>query len=45
HEAVGTVPAESPEQDGAVMGEQLRGYRTKEGRVLRAARVTVGKAE
>ena len=44
HEAVGTVPAESPEQDGAVMSEQLRGYRTKD-RVLRAARVTVGKAE
>ncbi len=45
HEAVGTVPVEGPEQDGAVMSEQLRGYRTQEGRVLRAARVTVGKAE
>ncbi|MCR5346785.1 MAG: nucleotide exchange factor GrpE [Fretibacterium sp.] len=45
HEAVGTVPADTPEQDGAVVNEQLRGYRTKEGRVLRAARVIVGKAE
>ena len=45
HEAVGTVPVESPDQDGTVVAEQLRGYRTKEGRVLRAARVTVGKAE
>ena len=45
HEASGTAPVEDPEQDGAVVAEQLRGYRTKEGRVLRAARVTVGKAE
>ncbi|MCR4818565.1 MAG: nucleotide exchange factor GrpE [Fretibacterium sp.] len=45
HEAVGTIPVEDPEQDGAVVEEQLRGYRTKEGRVLRAARVTVGKTK
>ena len=45
HEAVGTVPAEEPEQDGSIVNEQLRGYVTKEGRVLRAARVTVARAE
>ena len=45
HEAVGTVPVDDSEQDGTVVAEQLRGYRTKEGRVLRAARVMVGKAE
>lgn len=44
HEAVGTVPVEEAEEDGAVVDEQLRGYRTK-ARVLRPARVLVGKAE
>ena len=43
HEAVGTVQVEEPEQDGSVVEEQLRGYMTKEGRVLRASRVTVGR--
>ncbi|MBR1672245.1 MAG: nucleotide exchange factor GrpE [Fretibacterium sp.] len=43
HEAAGTAPVDTPEQDGTVVAEQLRGYRAKEGRVLRAARVTVGK--
>lgn len=45
HEAAGTAPVDDPEQDGAVVAEQLRGYRTKEGKVLRAARVMVGRAE
>ena len=44
HEAVGAVPVEDAEEDGAVVDEQLRGYRTKD-RVLRPARVLVGKAE
>ena len=44
HEAIGAVPVEDAEEDGAVVDEQLRGYRTKD-RVLRPARVLVGKAE
>lgn len=43
HDAVETVPVEEPEKDGQVLEELIRGYRTDE-RVLRAARVTVGKA-
>lgn len=44
HEAIGAVRVEDAEEDGAVVDEQLRGYRTKD-RVLRPARVLVGKAE
>ena len=44
HEAAGTEAVDDPEQDGRVLEELLRGYRTKE-RVLRVARVTVGRAE
>ena len=43
HDAVETVPVEDPEQDGRILEELTRGYRTDE-RVLRASRVTVGKA-
>ena len=43
HDAVETVPVEDPEQDGQILEELTRGYRTDE-RVLRASRVTVGKA-
>ena len=43
HDAVETVPVEDPEQDGRILEELTRGYRTEE-RVLRASRVTVGKA-
>lgn len=43
HEAVETVAVEDPEQDGMVQAELLCGYRSGE-RVLRASRVTVGKA-
>jgi len=43
HDAVETVPVENPEQDGRILEELTRGYRTDE-RVLRASRVTVGKA-
>ena len=43
HDAVETVSVEEPEKDGMVLEELVRGYRTNE-RVLRAARVTVGKA-
>ena len=45
HEAVATSPVEDPEQDEMIVDEQLRGYRTKEGKVLRPARVTVGRVE
>ena len=44
HEAVATIPVEDPELDGAVMEEQLQGYRSGD-RVLRHARVTVGKVQ
>ena len=44
HEAAGTAPVEDEEEDGLVVEEQLRGYKAKD-RVLRAARVIVGKAE
>ena len=40
HDAVETVPVEDPEQDGRILEELTRGYRTDE-RVLRASRVTV----
>ena len=43
HDAVETVPVEDPELDGRILEELPRGYRTDE-RVLRASRVTVGKA-
>lgn len=43
HEAVETVAVEEDGQDGVVLDELLRGYRSDE-RVLRAARVIVGKA-
>ena len=43
HDAVETVPVEDPELDGRILEEVTRGYRTDE-RVLRASRVTVGKA-
>lgn len=43
HDAVETVPVEDPEQDGRILEELTRGYRTDE-KVLRASRVTVGKA-
>ena len=43
HDAVETVPVEDPELDGRILEELTRGYRTDE-RVLRASRVTVGKA-
>ena len=43
HDAVETIPVEDPEQDGRILEELTRGYRTDE-RVLRASRVTVGKA-
>ncbi len=43
HDAVETVAVEDPEKDGKVLEELTRGYRTDE-RVLRASRVTVGKA-
>ena len=43
HDAVEPVPVEDPEQDGRILEELTRGYRTDE-RVLRASRVTVGKA-
>lgn len=43
HEALASLPVESPEQDGTVIDEQMRGYRTKD-RVLRAAQVVVGRA-
>ena len=42
HDAVETVPVEDPEQDGRILEELTRGYRTDE-KVLRASRVTVGK--
>ena len=43
HDAVEMVSVEDPEQDGRILEELTRGYRTDE-RVLRASRVTVGKA-
>lgn len=43
HDAVETVSVEEPEKNGLVLEELVRGYRTDD-RVLRAARVTVGKA-
>ena len=43
HDAVETVPVKDPELDGRILEELTRGYRTDE-RVLRAPRVTVGKA-
>ena len=43
HDAVETVPVEDPDLDGRILEELTRGYRTDE-RVLRASRVTVGKA-
>ena len=42
HDASGTEKVDSPELDGKIMAELLRGYRTKD-RVLRPAKVTVGK--
>ena len=42
HDAAGTEQVDSPELDGKVITERLKGYRTKE-RVLRPAQVTVGK--
>ena len=44
HDAAGTMPVDNPEEDGMVVDEQLRGYRTKD-RILRAARVMVGRME
>ena len=43
HEAAGTEEIKDPEQDGIITSELLRGYKTEK-RVLRAARVMVGKA-
>ena len=43
HEAVTTVPAASPEQDGAIVGIVRHGYRIGED-VLRPATVAVGKS-
>lgn len=43
HEALASLPVESADQDGMVIEEQMRGYRTKD-RVLRAAQVVVGRA-
>lgn len=43
HEAITTVPAESPEQDGLVVGTVRTGYRIGED-VLRPASVAVAKA-
>lgn len=43
HEAVETEAAASPEEDGMVTGEILRGFKTS-ARVLRAARVRVAKS-
>ena len=42
HDASGTEKVDSPELDGKIITEVLRGYRTKD-RVLRPAKVTVGK--
>ena len=42
HDAVETEYVEDPAQDGAVLSELLRGYRTPD-RILRAAQVRVGK--
>jgi molecular chaperone GrpE len=42
HEAISTVPASSPEEDGAVVGVVRRGYRIGND-VLRPAAVAVGK--
>ncbi|MBQ6972120.1 MAG: nucleotide exchange factor GrpE [Synergistaceae bacterium] len=42
HDASGTEKVDSPELDGKITAELLRGYRTKD-RVLRPAKVTVGK--
>lgn len=44
HEAAGTFLVDEPELDGVIMSEQLRGYKSGD-KVLRAARVTVGKFE
>jgi molecular chaperone GrpE len=44
HEAVTTIPAASPEQDGQVVGVVRHGYRVG-GDVLRPATVAVAKAE
>ncbi len=44
HDAIATVPVENAELDGEIIDEQLRGYKSGE-KVLRAARVTVGKFE
>ena len=43
HEAISSVPAESPEQDGLVVGTVRTGYRIGD-EVLRPATVAVGKA-
>ena len=42
HDASGTEKVDSPESDGVVINEILKGYRTKD-RVLRPSKVTVGK--
>ncbi len=44
HDASGTENISDPEQDGKIITERLKGYRTKD-RVLRPAQVTVGKYE
>ncbi|MBW2522866.1 MAG: nucleotide exchange factor GrpE [Deltaproteobacteria bacterium] len=44
HEAVGTIPASAPDEDGKVVRQWQAGYRFGD-RVLRAAKVQVGRAE
>ena len=43
HEAISTVPASSPEQDGVIVGTVRPGYRIGED-ILRPAAVAVAKA-
>jgi len=43
HEAIGTVPASSPDEDGRIVGVVREGYRIGD-EVLRPAAVAVAKA-